>query len=104
MRKIDLTDYQTGVNNENGDPITFNVRRSLIEVLFLPAANGRELLERDKTARLIDDWPDASLLLSEDQWTKLKAGLDEMKVNSRLYVEFARRIMEAPDVPVVEKQ
>ena len=103
MRKIDLTNYDTSLQGPTGEPIIFEVRPRLIDILFLKPANGREILNRDRLALKIEAWPDNDLLVEETEYAKLVEGLDACQFTNRGFVEFARRVMDAPSVDVKAK-
>lgn len=102
MRKIDLRPYDTRVMSPTG-PLPFDVKGSLAEVLFTKPRTGRELLKRDKLAIKIEDHPDDTLLLEQGDWTLLVEAVEQTPLPGRDYVEFVRRVLEAPDVEVLEK-
>ena len=101
MRKIDLTSYSVG------DEHTFDVRQSLIAVLFNEdKLDGREVIRRDELARRIETWPETDLLLEETEWHKFVSGLKatDLKPHGRSIVEFVRRVLDAPIVDVEERK
>ena len=101
MRKIDLTSYTV-----EGDH-TFDVRASLAAILFNEdKLDGRELIRRDELARKVENWPDHTLLLEESDWMKFERGLNasDLKPHGRSVVEFVKRVLDAPEVDVKEKQ
>ncbi len=80
--------------------IDYDVKNSLIEVLFAPnqGLGARDILDRDDLARLIRDWPDAVLLLEDAQYDKIKQAADSVRGFTRNDVEFLRRVLQAPKV------
>ena len=100
MRKLDLTDYQTG-----GEQM-FAVRSSLAAVLFnQEGINPRELIARDALATRIETHPDDTLLVEEADYAKLMAGLNATNLTQvgRAAAKFVRRLLDAPVVEVEEK-
>jgi len=104
MRKIDLNNYNTELTTPDGKHVPVVVRKSLVDVLFLRPCNGRDILLRERLATKIDLWPDEDLLLEDAEWKQLVDGLDACQFTNRGFVEFARRVLEAPDVAVQAKQ
>ena len=98
MKKIDLTAYSIGSGN------TFDIRTSLVAVLFNEKVDPRELLKRDALATRIEQWEGDTLLLENAEWQKVVGGLSatDLKPFGRDVVEFVRRVLDAPDVSVVE--
>ena len=100
MRKIDLVNYEFG-------GVNFEVRPSLIAVLFNEEKlEGREVIRRDELAKKIDACPTDSLLLEEADYNKILSGLraTDLKPLGRSVVEFLRRVLDAPEVEVKEKE
>ena len=100
MKRIDLTPYDIGLDEP------FDVRKSLINVLFFQVNDPRELLARDELAKKIESSGE-ELLIEDSDWQKCVAGITESmqaKVidTSRIQVEFVRRIISAPDVDVTK--
>lgn len=85
--------------------IDYDVRNSLIEVLFAPnqGLSARDILDRDDLARKIRDWPDATLLLEDTEYDKVKQALESVTGFGRNDVEFVRRIFQASKVEVKGK-
>ena len=99
MRKLDLTSYKF----EGHD---FEVRQSLASILFNEdKLDGREIIRRDDLARKIEGFEGDVILLEEVDWKKLVSGLNatDLKPHGRSVVEFAKRVLDAPTVDVVEK-
>lgn len=98
MKRINLTPYDAGMNEP------FNVKESLINILFFQVNDPRELLAREELAKKIESTPDKEdLLLENTDWQKCVKGItDSMKARvidtNRIQVEFVRRIINAPDV------
>jgi hypothetical protein len=100
MRKIVLTAYEVGEGR------TFDVRSSLVSILFNEEKlDGREVIRRDELATKIEKHPDESILLEDVEWNKLVTGLgaSDLKPHGRSVVEFIKRVLDAPDVAVQEK-
>lgn len=100
MKRINLTAYDI----DGKEP--FNVKESLINILFFQVSDPRELLIRDGLARKIESVSDGEdLLLENADWQKFVDGItNSMKAQvidtSRIHVEFVRRIINAPDVDI----
>lgn len=99
MKRIDLTPYDTSDK-------PFDIKGSLINILFFQVDNPRELLLREELAKKIELAGD-ELLLEDSDWQKCVVGITESmraKVidTSRIQVEFVRRIISAPDVDVTK--
>ena len=100
MRKIDLTDYATGVDDGK-----FLMRTSLAAVLFnQPNLDARELIRRDEFARRIEACIPDEILIESADWTKLVDSLNatDMRPYGRTVVECVRRVLNAPEVNVKE--
>lgn len=99
MRKIDLERYDIGNGN------TFDIRTSLVAVLFNEKVEPRELLKRDALATRIEHADSDTLLLEETDWSKVVGGLQatDLRPHGRDVVEFVRRVLDAPVVDVQEK-
>ncbi len=84
----------------------YNVRNSMIEVMFHPGLQlgPRDILDRDHLAIKIKDWPDNSLLLEEEEYKKVVAGLEIVRGLGRESVEFVKRILNAPEIEVQPKK
>jgi hypothetical protein len=116
MRKIDLRPYEVQLPQGDGSTRAdvYRVRESLVETCFFPtqspgahgalrAPTGSELLKRNRLAEKIAAWPDETLLLEEPEWQALVAAIESGEMHlGRFGVEFARRILEAPEVAVRE--
>lgn len=102
MRKLDLTDYSFGLDNEN----TFSVRPSIAAILFNEEKlDGREIIRRDELAQKVESCPEDTILIEESEWTKIVNGLKatDLKPHGRGIVEFVKRVLDAPVVDVKEK-
>lgn len=80
----------------------YDLRGSIIEILFHPnlQLGAKDLLDRDTLARRIKDWPDNDLLLEEEEYKKVLAGLEVLRGLQRHDVQFVRRVLDAPKVEV----
>ena len=102
MKRINLTPYDAGFDEP------FNVKESLINILFFQVSDPRELLARDELAKKIESVPDGEDLLLEDaDWQRCVKGItDSMRAKvidtSRIQVEFVRRVINAPDVDITK--
>ncbi len=85
--------------------VDYNVRDSIIEILFHPdlQLGARAVLDRDAFARKIKDWPDNDLLLEEEEYKKVVAALEVLRGLARRDVEFIKRVLNAPQVEVQPK-
>lgn len=98
MRKIILTDYEFGGN-------TFQVRPSLASILFNEdKLDGREIIYRDELARKVESHEGDEFLVEEADWKKLVSSLNatDLKPFGRTVVEFVKRVLDAPQVTVIE--
>lgn len=84
----------------------FQMKNSLVEILMARdnQLGGRELLERDKLGRRILDSNDGSILLEEADWNRLVRSAETVMGLGRQEVEMVRRIFEAEEVEVEEKE
>lgn len=99
MRKLDLVSYKFGEHD-------FDVRQSLATVLFNEEKlDGREVIRRDALAHKIETTEDDCILLEEADWKKIVKGLEatDLKPLGRSVVEFIRRVLDAPEVEVKQK-
>lgn len=117
MRQIDLTEYRVKVapygqvgdgskdqpTNGSQEELVYDVRHSLIEVLFTLQLTPEDLLDADEIATKIRDCPDNTLLLKEEEYGRLIQTIKPLKLFGPRDVEFVRRILKAPQVEVKEK-
>ena len=118
MRQIDITDYIVSLPNPKAgeeckdgsvEPavvdLPYHVKESVVELLFARdnRLSGTELLARDKLAHKINDCPDGSVLLEEDEWNKLVTAINTVTGLGRTDVELVHRILEAEKVEVEVK-
>ncbi len=85
--------------------VPYDIRGSIVEILFHPELQLRAtgLLDQEKLARKIQDWPDTDLLLEEEEYKKVKTAVDCLSGLNRNDVEFVQRIVNAPIVEVQPK-
>mgnify|MGYP001613957112 CR=1 FL=1 len=105
MRKIDLQPYLILQHKSvDGKPLQFDVKDSLIELLFLEGTMpAKERLNREKLAQIIEA-ANGQILLEEADWTKLVGGLQYADMKGRHFNEFVRRVYEAPEITVRESE
>jgi len=109
MRRINLENYTEMVREEVSGQIVelpYPVKDSMVDVLLSRelGLSAREALGREDLARKIKDCPDGTILIEENDYTKLVTAIDTIKGWSRTDIEFLKRITEAPEVEVEEKQ
>lgn len=108
MRKIDLNPYNVETNgkDKDGNPIVlpYEVQESIINALYSSELHlgAMELLNNDRLAQKIKSGDKLSLLLEEEEYSRLRRAFESIHNYSRDDVELVRRVMEAPDVPVKE--
>lgn len=97
-----VRDISSGEDSE----LPYDVKNSMIEVLLSKSLglSAREALDRDVIARRIRDCPDGTILLKEEEYTKLITAIDTITGWGRVDIEFLKRITEAPEVEVEEKK
>lgn len=119
MRSLDLTRYKLEISPDGhqepvkcpkcgtevgkpAEPPDYDIKGSIVEIMFAreQQLTAIETLERDSLAHKIKDWPDNTLLLEEAEYLKVKQSLEALRGFGRNDVEFIRRIMQAPEVPV----
>ncbi len=102
-KKIDLSGYPTGQLDEKGQPVTYDVRKSLVSVLFHPGLqlDPFQVLEANELADKIRIGGD-TILLSEQEYAKIQAGLKVIKGCQEADVEFVRRLIHAEEVELEE--
>jgi hypothetical protein len=108
MRQIDLKNYSVPVRNEKGKfvELPYEVKDSLVELLLSRdlRLSGRELLKNNDIAKKINDCPDGSILMEEEEWNHLVQAAEQVKGLGRTDVELMNRIFEAPKVEVEVKK
>ena len=104
-KKIDLSGYSTGQRDEKGEPVTYDVRKSLVNVLFHPGLqlDPFQVLEANELADKIRIGGD-EILLSQSEYAKVLAGLKVVKGCQEADVEFVRRLINAEEVELQEAE
>lgn len=108
MRKIDLRPYPTHIQRVDaagkptGQKVELQMRESCVNLLFTSAHAPRQMQLRGALADRIDTAGD-TVLLEETEWQWLVNGLDEAKLSGREFVTLIGRILDAPQVPVSER-
>ena len=102
-KKIDLSSYSTNQHNEKGEPVIYDVRKSLVNVLFHPGLqlDPFQVLEANELADKIRIGGD-EILLSQAEYAKVLVGLKVVKGCQEADVEFVRRLIHAEEVEVEE--
>ena len=100
MRKLDLRNY-TAFNGQ-----AFEVRPSLVAILFNGKYDPRELIARDRLAQRIEAAPDEFILLEETDFARLMSGLEATDLSGigRSATPFCQRLLDTATVDVQEKQ
>lgn len=98
MKRINLTPYDI----DGKEP--FNVKESLINILFFQVSGPKDLLYREELAKKIEASKN-EILLEDIDWQKCVGSITRsMKAQvidtNRIQVEFVRRIINAPDVDI----
>jgi hypothetical protein len=96
MRKIILAPYQF----EGRD---YQVKESLSSLLFIPGLSltARQVVENDRLACKIER-ANGSVLLEEAEYETLKRAVEAFRGYSRADLELVTRVLEAPEIGVVE--
>ncbi len=107
MKKINLKNYEVEGKDEKGDLVKapYEVKGSMVSILYHPdlKLGGRDLLLAHKLADKIESCKKNFILLEEIDYQKLKKAVDTATGFSKHDVEFVKRILEAEDVEVEEK-
>lgn len=99
MRKIDLTPYTVDVPGAD-QPVTVNVKDNVVGLLYGDGRlTGLELLKRHTLAEKVNAAGD-EVLLEEADYDVIQKQVTSSGVFSRAFVEFVRRVLEAPSVDV----
>ena len=100
MRKVDLRSY----TEFSGHP--FEVRPSLVAILFSGKYDPRELIARDKLAQRIENEPGEFILVEEVDFARLISGLNATDLSSigRSAAQFCQQLLDTPTVDVQVKQ
>ena len=101
MRKFDVSEYEVTI--ENGQSMPYRVKDSAVTILFNPdrKLNAIELLRTNKLAERIMA-AEGHVLLEEADYADLKKACETVRGYGKEDVEFVRRILEAPEINVVE--
>lgn len=100
MRKLDLSNYETKQKVRGGDgqiievEATYNVKDSVINVMFLPALQlmGATLVKQNLLAMKIEQAKD-EVMLEEEEYERLKKAVEAYPAQGRMDVEFVDRIL-----------
>jgi len=101
MRKFDVSEYE--VTMEKGKTMPYRVKDSAVTVLFNPdrKLTAVDLLRTNTLAQRIME-AEGHVLLEEADYTELKKACETVRGYGKEDVEFVRRILEAPEINVVE--
>ena len=101
MRKFDVSEYE--VTMENGKTMPYRVKDSAVTILFNPdrKLSAVELLKTNALAQRIME-AEGHVLLEEADYGELKKACETVRGYGKEDVEFVRRILEAPEINVVE--
>lgn len=99
MREINLKPYKFSTPDGWKD---YDVKQTLVVVLFAGGVPVREAIERDKIARGIESAGD-SILLEEEEWNRCVKAIDSLKDITRYDIECMKRVLDAPKVEVEKK-
>lgn len=100
MRKLNLRNYETTqkVKGGDGEPIetkvTFNVKDSVLTVLFLPELRlmGAALVKQNVLAIKIEQAED-EVMLEEEEYERVKLAVEKYPAQGRMDVELVDRIL-----------
>jgi predicted glycosyltransferase involved in capsule biosynthesis len=103
MRKFDVSEYE--VTMDSGQTIPYRVKDSAVTILFNPdrKLNAVELLKTNRLAERIMA-AEGHVLFEEADYAELKKACETVRGYGKEDVEFVRRILEAPEISVVEKE
>ncbi len=113
MRQIDLTNYTVEVQVQlegqkipNVEKFAYDVRGSLIEMLFSPdlGLRARGLLDQEDLARKIRDCPNHTLLLEEEDYKKVLKAIETVSGLGQNDLELIHRVVDAKQVEVEAKK
>lgn len=104
-KKIDLSRYETALRDESAIPAMYDVRATLLNLLFHPDLNlsAVDTLSRQKLGHSIRHDESDVLLVSPEDHAKIQAAVEAWKGYSERDIEFLRRVIEAPEVDVDEQ-
>ena len=102
-KKIDLSGYSTNQLDEAGEPVMYDVRKALVQLLFHPSLqlNAVQVLEANELADKIRIGGD-TILLSQDEYAKITTAINVVTGYQEPDVEFVRRMVNAEEVEVEE--
>jgi len=111
MRKIELQNYMVSVPTQDGnfEPKPYNVKESMVSCLLHPALKltGRELLLRNKLASRIEEAKiiegNGFILVEEEDYRKLRQAFETIEGFTKNDMELVRRVLEAEEIEVAEK-
>jgi predicted glycosyltransferase involved in capsule biosynthesis len=103
MRKFDVTEYE--VTMADGQTLPYRVKDSAITILFNPERKltALELLKTNKLAEQIMD-AKGSILLEEAEYAQLKGACETVRGYGKEDIELVRRVLEAQEIDVIEKE
>ena len=104
-RKIIVTNYPAvGVTQENGEPVTYDMKASLLNLLFHPdlQLTGVDLMKAQELAEKIDAVED-EVLLDSTEYARLQRAIETYKGFTRNEVKLVQRVYDAPEVELEEK-
>ena len=112
MRKIDVANYMVKVPAADGNfaPKPYNVKESMVSCLLHPVLklNGRELLLRGKLATRIEEAEiikgNGHILVEEEDYRKLRQAFETIEGFTKSDMELVRRVLEAEEIEVKEKE
>jgi hypothetical protein len=108
MRKIDATDYKIKVRLPSGEVINtpYNVREMLVGIILHPSLgiNGAELYKRLPICDKIKKSSDGTVLLEEDEYSKLLSAVNAIQGFGMNDSELVRRVIEAKEITVTESK
>lgn len=78
----------------------FDVRASLVNILFAEKLGALEVLKRGEIAKAVEEEPSDTLLLEDADYEILKGAVSKFPEYGRPHVEFVRRVLEAEKVKV----
>lgn len=96
MRKISLIPYRV----KEG---AYDVRASLVDILFALKLGAQDLVEHDRIARKIETAENNEIILEEDEFEIIKFCINSFQTGfSRNDLEFVNRVMDAEEITVKE--
>ncbi len=114
MRKLNLKDYMVKVKGPDqmnpGQTIEgefpYPVKDSILDLMFNRELqlNGAELVKQNVLAMKLEQCKDDTILLEDEEYSRIKRAIDTFKGFGRNDVEFVTRINEAEVVEVETKK